>query len=216
MVKREACCAYRGTAVPSINTEGCVTGDGTIASPVNLLIDPSGNIICGPNGLAFSGQLVSTIFVSGCLDGDGSSGDPVYIVLQPDGGIVCGPSGLYVLPTSGGGADTNFAENDLTFDADRLHDLDGNKVDVVGGAITYLTLDSTLDEALLGAAGSHFKVDGGGLITFQGTGNDWKVEGSAGTAGQVITSNGPATPATWQDVGIAVDDEGGPVSIILL
>lgn len=39
----------------TVLTTGCVTGDGSIGTPLNVLVDPNGNIICGPSGLAVSG-----------------------------------------------------------------------------------------------------------------------------------------------------------------
>lgn len=97
MVKREICSTYTGSNTPVINTTNCVIGDGTIGSPVDLRIDPSGNIICGPNGLNVSGITANaTVNTSGCIVGDGTAGDPIRVQLDPSGGIECGPNGLFV------------------------------------------------------------------------------------------------------------------------
>ena len=97
MVLRQKCCFYTGTNTPTINTSGCIIGDGAIANPVRLTLDPSGNIICGPNGLQVSGIVsASTVNTSGCITGDGSVGDPIRPVLRADGRINCDASGLYL------------------------------------------------------------------------------------------------------------------------
>jgi len=39
----------------SLNSSGCIAGNGTVGSPFILSLDPDGNIVCGPNGLMVSG-----------------------------------------------------------------------------------------------------------------------------------------------------------------
>lgn len=48
--------------------------------------------------------------------------------------------------TGGGGADGNFAEDDLTFDANRAHDLAGFTLAINEGANSFLSIDPTVDD----------------------------------------------------------------------
>ena len=118
MVKREICSTYTGSNTPVINTTNCVTGDGTIGSPVDLRIDPSGNIICGPNGLNVSGITANaTVNTSGCIVGDGTVGNPIRAQLDPSGNIVCGANGLVVSGITG----QNYASANLVADGPYSH-----------------------------------------------------------------------------------------------
>jgi len=87
----------------TVNTSGCISGDGSSGDPIILNIDPLGNIICGPSGLAVSG-ISNVVNVSGCLSGDGSVGSPLFIMLDPDGNITCGVSGLIATLSISGGS----------------------------------------------------------------------------------------------------------------
>ena len=100
MARRDIGCNYTGTNTPSVNSTGCVTGDGTIGNPLTLSIDPSGNIVCGPNGLDVSG-VNATVVVSGCITGAGTAGNPLLVQLAPNGGIECTTSRLAVVAPSG-------------------------------------------------------------------------------------------------------------------
>jgi hypothetical protein len=60
MTRRDICYKYTGSNTPIINTDGCIFGDGTIGSPVNVRLSSIGNIICTPSGLAVSGITTSS------------------------------------------------------------------------------------------------------------------------------------------------------------
>ena len=73
----------------------CLTGDGTVGSPLSIQLDPTGLITCGSSGLKITGTLgLISVSVSGCVGGSGTSSSPVYVRLDPTGYITCGASGL--------------------------------------------------------------------------------------------------------------------------
>lgn len=91
-----------GGGISSVYVTGCLTGSGTESLPISVIIDPTGGISCGPNGLLVTNLVVVTgvtatsIVVSGCLSGSGTPSNPVTISLNPTGGLHCTPGGLAV------------------------------------------------------------------------------------------------------------------------
>lgn len=85
--------------VTSVYVIGCLTGSGTEADPLNIVLNPTGGIACGDDGLYISnitvtGVIASSIVTSGCLSGSGTAGSPVYVMINPTGGIQCTATGL--------------------------------------------------------------------------------------------------------------------------
>jgi len=107
-------------------------------------------------------------------------------------------------------ADTNFSTTDLTFTSSRAHFFAGNNVDFYGAT-------NAIDGAFLQYSTSGQRVTlGGGFIgggnyawaQFDTTGLDLvfggagslQIDGSAGTAGQILQSNGAGAAPTWETV----------------
>lgn len=79
---------------------GCLTGTGTVKSPISIQLQPNGGIMCGASGLYINQSGTATVSVGNCLSGDGTNGSPIELTLDPSGYIECGPSGLrYTGPT---------------------------------------------------------------------------------------------------------------------
>lgn len=110
-----------------------------------------------------------------------------------------------------GGADTNFANTDLTFVASRSHELSTNAVDVTNGATIYWSLDGGNDVSFIGSSGSNFLADVDGLQLNIGTGNDLKIDSDPGEEGEVPISHGPLTPPTWGPLPLAIEDDAAPI-----
>jgi len=94
-----------GGGISSVYVTGCLTGSGTESLPISVIIDPTGGISCGPNGLLVTNLVVVTgvtatsIVVSGCLSGSGTPSNPVVVSLNPTGGIQCTAAGLALQTT---------------------------------------------------------------------------------------------------------------------
>lgn len=88
--------------ISEVYVSGCLTGSGTEANPVSIVIDPTGGISCGPNGLlvtnlvVVTGVTASSVVTSGCLTGSGTPSNPITVLLNPTGGIQCTADGLAV------------------------------------------------------------------------------------------------------------------------
>lgn len=94
-----------GGGISSVFVEGCLTGSGTEALPISVIIDPTGGISCGPNGLlttnliVVTGVTASSIVTSGCMAGSGTPSSPAYVLINPTGGINCTVAGLALQQT---------------------------------------------------------------------------------------------------------------------
>ena len=90
--------------LPSVRATGCLTGSGTLATPLQLLINPTGFLHCTPLGLAYNGPTgvggggggLTYVTATGCISGSGTTESPISIALNPTGGISCGANGLYL------------------------------------------------------------------------------------------------------------------------
>lgn len=90
--------------LPSVRATGCLTGSGTLATPLQLLINPTGYLHCTPLGLAYNGPTgvggggggLTYVTATGCISGSGTTESPISIALNPTGGISCGANGLYL------------------------------------------------------------------------------------------------------------------------
>lgn len=122
-------------SVTGINT------DNTDPQNPVLYIATDENTLTGDGSLANPLQL-QQIFHDATLTGSGREDDPLIAV----GG--------------GGGPDTNFATDDLTFTGNRTHDLAGNKLNIDHGGTEFLALDPTVnsEQALFRA----FNITAGG------------------------------------------------------
>lgn len=88
--------------LPNVRATGCLTGSGTVASPLQILINPTGLLHCTPAGLAYNGPTgIGTngllyVVATGCISGSGTTESPIQVALNPTGGISCGANGLYL------------------------------------------------------------------------------------------------------------------------
>lgn len=86
--------------ISSVYVEGCLTGSGTATLPISIVLNPTGGIACGDDGLFITNVVVVTgvsatsITTSGCLSGSGTPADPTYVRINPTGGIQCTLAGL--------------------------------------------------------------------------------------------------------------------------
>lgn len=86
--------------ISEVYVSGCLTGSGTEANPVSIVIDPTGGISCGPNGLlvtnlvVVTGVTASSVVTSGCLTGSGTPSNPITVLLNPTGGLQCTVGGI--------------------------------------------------------------------------------------------------------------------------
>ncbi len=90
------------TGISSVYVSGCLSGSGTVGDPIYIVLDPTGGIACGDDGLYISNVVVVTgvtdtqVYTQGCIDGSGTLADPLVILLNPTGNIYCTSSGLAV------------------------------------------------------------------------------------------------------------------------
>lgn len=97
--------------------------------------------------------------------------------------------------TSWGSINTNIANTDLTLDASRILQLDGNPLVILDGADVLFTVSSAQSQLEFGD--SRFQADAGGLALDFGVADHFELNGDEGTTGQVLTSNGANLPPTW-------------------
>lgn len=110
-------------------------------------------------------------------------------------------------------ADTNFANTNLNVSTGRAHSFNQNSVGMYGNTslITGCAIEFN-DQSLVlvgGLIGSFtyvsMELDATGLdLVFDGTAS-LQIGGNAGTAGQVLTSNGPNAAPSWQAAGAGSD-----------
>ncbi|MCP4145549.1 MAG: hypothetical protein GY752_09745, partial [bacterium] len=112
--------------------------------------------------------------------------------------------------------DTNFANTDLTATGNRSHTFDANNLEI---GFTTGNLDFTLSSggqssqiaaeaagldfsSASGADSTNLNVTSNQIDLSFGGAADFKVDGSAGLAGQLLTSSGPGSAPTWTTVSV--------------
>lgn len=103
--------------------------------------------------------------------------------------------------------ETNFFSKDFTATENRTHHLDSNGLFMRGGSSAFdgslFTMNGATLYMLGGASGSNsgeISLNAEGIDFSFGGNGDLKLDGAVGTAGQVLSSNGPDLPPTWEDV----------------
>ena len=66
----------------SVTTSGCIEGYGTNASPIYIVLDPSGGLACGPNGLCSSGVGADDYFVGETDNGNSGASKTIDFSLK--------------------------------------------------------------------------------------------------------------------------------------
>lgn len=93
-----------GTSFTGVSVGSCLSGVGTVASPISITLDPSGGLECGVDGIKVVATLsgLTSVSTGSCLSGLGTTPSPLQITLDPTGGIECGANGLRVTADASG------------------------------------------------------------------------------------------------------------------
>lgn len=170
-----------------VTTGAFVVQPGSVAAPSSTIIRGASNSGTGAGASVY-------LYSGSSADGDGGT---LYLISSPgvgtdrSGGILQLQSGAATGIGTGGsvnltaGAGVSGAGGDITITA--------------GSSSAGNTGNISLRTQASGATPGYFRVSTNGVERLKITGaGEWQLAGSGGTSGNILTSNGPGVPPTWQ------------------